>query len=125
MFVICREIMVKRIISLLILVPVAIVLIVLSVANRQTVTLALNPFDPGDQVLSIDLPFFVFLFAALILGLIVGSVATWLTQGKHRARARSSKKEAVKWHKEADRLKADTEPKDDRPGLPALGNSGR
>jgi uncharacterized integral membrane protein len=123
MVVTYRDIMVKRIISLLVLVPVAIVLIVLSVANRQMVTLALNPFDRSDQVLSLSLPFFVFLFLAVIVGMIVGSLATWLNQGKHRARARSSKKEAVKWHKEADRLKADTEPKGDRAGLPALGNT--
>ena len=117
--------MVKRIISLLILVPIAIVLIVLSVANRQSVTPALNPFDRSDHVMSLTLPFFVFLFAAVIFGMIIGSAATWLSQGKHRARARTSKKEAVKWHKEADRLKADTEPKDERTGLPALGSPGR
>ena len=117
--------MVKRIISLLILVPIAIVLIVLSVANRQSVTLALNPFDRSDHVMSLTLPFFVFLFAAVIFGMIIGSAATWLSQGKHRARARTSKKEAVKWHKEADRLKAETEPKDERTGLPALGSPGR
>ena len=59
--------MVKRIISLLILVPIAIVLIVLSVANRQSVTLALNPFDRSDQVMSVTLPFFVYLFGAIII----------------------------------------------------------
>ena len=118
--------MVKRIISLLILVPIAMVLIVLSVANRQSVTLALNPFDRSDQVMSVTLPFFVYLFGAIIIGMIIGSVATWWSQGKHRARARSSKKEAVKWHKEADRLKADTEPKkEERQGFPALSGSGR
>ena len=115
--------MVKRIISLLILIPIAIVLIVLSVANRQAVTLALNPFDRGDQVMSVTLPFFIFLFFAIIVGMIIGSLVTWWNQGKYRSRARSSKKEAVKWHKEADRLKADTEPKkEERQGFPALGS---
>ena len=47
--------MVLRFIKLIILVPIAIALIVLSVANRHLVTLALNPFRPEDQVLSFSL----------------------------------------------------------------------
>jgi Protein of unknown function (DUF1049). len=110
--------MVKRIISLLILVPVAIVLVVLSVANRQTVTLALNPFETSDRVLSVSAPFFVFLFAALIAGMVIGSVATWFKQGKYRAKARTQQREAVKWQTEADRLKAN--PPAPAPAGPAL-----
>lgn len=98
--------MIKRILGLVILIPLAIVLIMLSVANRDAVTLALNPFDPTDQVLSATAPFFVFLFAALMLGMIIGSLATWFKQGKHRQRARASATEAVKWQSEADRQKA-------------------
>ncbi|WP_420406719.1 DUF1049 domain-containing protein [Hoeflea sp.] len=98
--------MVKRIIGLVVLIPLAIVLIMLSVANRTAVTLALNPFQPQDQVLSVTAPFFVFLFAALMLGMIIGSLATWFKQGKHRKRARKEASEAVKWHTEADRQKA-------------------
>jgi uncharacterized integral membrane protein len=98
--------MIKRIIALAILVPLGIVLIMLSVANRQAVTLALNPFDPTDALLSVTLPFFVFLFLALITGMILGSLATWFKQGKHRKQARVQASEAVKWHTEADRQKA-------------------
>ncbi|MEQ8482153.1 MAG: DUF1049 domain-containing protein [Hoeflea sp.] len=98
--------MVKRIVALVILVPLAIVLVMLSVANRTAVTLALNPFQPQDQALSVTAPFFVFLFAALMLGMIIGSLATWFKQGKHRKRARKEASEAVKWHTEADRQKA-------------------
>ena len=98
--------MIKRIIGLAIFVPLGIILIMLSVANRQAVTLALNPFDPADSLLSVTLPFFVFLFLALIIGMIIGSLATWFKQGKHRKRARVNANEAVKWHTEADREKA-------------------
>jgi len=94
--------MVKKLINLVILVPLGIVLIVLCVANRQSVTLAFNPFRPEDGMLSVSAPFFVFLFLALILGLIVGSAATWVSQGKFRKRARTEAREAIKWHAEAD-----------------------
>ncbi|MBO3758792.1 DUF1049 domain-containing protein [Ciceribacter sp. L1K23] len=97
--------MLRKIITLVVLVPLGIVLIVLSVTNRQSVTLALNPFRPEDQVLSLTAPFFVFLFVALMIGLLAGSFATWLSQGKHRKRARVEKKTALKWQAEADKHK--------------------
>ena len=101
--------MIKRIVNVLFLIPVGIVLIVLSVANRQSVTLALNPFRPEDSVLSVKAPFFVYLFLALILGLVLGALITWFTQGKHRKRARLEANEAVKWHTEADKHRARAE----------------
>jgi NADH:ubiquinone oxidoreductase subunit 3 (subunit A) len=95
--------MITRILKLVIFIPVAIVLIVLSVANRHVVTLALNPFRPEDNLLSLSLPFFVFLFLALLIGVVVGSFATWLTQGRYRKRARDEAQEARKWRDEAGR----------------------
>mgnify|MGYP001825875202 FL=1 len=95
--------MTRKLINIIILVPVAIILIVLSVANRNWVTLALNPFDPGDTVLSVGAPFFVFLFVALMIGMVVGSLATWFRQGRYRKKARQEAKEAVRWHTEADK----------------------
>lgn len=102
--------MLKKIVNIVVLIPVAIILIVLSVANRQTVTLALNPFNPADSVLSASAPFFVFIFLAVIFGLVVGSLATWFGQGKYRKRARNEAHEAVKWHAEAEkhRTRAET-----------------
>lgn len=113
--------MLKKLINLMILVPLGIVLIVLSVANRQSVTLALNPFLPDDRLLSLTAPFFVFLFAALILGFVIGAVGMWIAQGKYRKRARTEAKTAVKWQAEADRHKTQAEQLAGRPlaGLPS------
>ncbi len=97
--------MAKKITNLLIFLPLGIILIIFCVANRQVVTLAFNPFRPEDQVLSLSAPFFVFIFVPLIIGMVVGSAATWFNQGKHRKRARTEAKEAVRWHAEADRHK--------------------
>ena len=101
--------MMKKIINILILAPIGIVLIVLSVANRQPVTLALNPFRPEDSMLSVTAPVFLYLFLAVILGMIIGSAATWISQGKHRKRARTEASEAVKWHTEAEKHKSRAE----------------
>ena len=97
--------MLKRLISLVILIPLAIVIVVLSVANRHAVTLALNPFNPADPVLSVTLPFFVFLFLALIFGLLIGAFVTWLNQGAWRRQARNEAHAARKWREEADKQK--------------------
>jgi uncharacterized integral membrane protein len=98
----------KKILSLVILVPLGVLLIVLSVANRQSVTLALNPFRPDDSVLSVTAPFFLFLLLSLLLGMLIGSVGTWWTQGRYRRQARIEAREAIKWHSEADRQKTQT-----------------
>jgi len=93
--------MILRFIKLVILVPVAVALVVLSVANRHAVTLALNPFRPDDRVLSLSVPLFVLVLAALIIGVVLGSLVTWLAQGRYRKQAREEASEARKWREEA------------------------
>ena len=97
--------MTRKIINIVILIPVAVILIVLSVANREWIRFALNPFNPDDKVLSVSAPFFIFLFVALIVGMVIGSFATWLSQGRYRKRARREAREAVRWQAEADKQK--------------------
>ncbi|GGB47251.1 hypothetical protein GCM10011316_19190 [Roseibium aquae] len=90
----------------LILFAVAVVLVPLSVANRQTVSIALNPFDPQDPRLTIpDVPLFWVIFASLGLGIVLGGMGAWAKQGKWRKEARAKRQEADKWHREADQLR--------------------
>lgn len=91
--------MLRKALNLIILLPLAVVLILLSVANRQLVTLAFNPFRPEDSVLAIQAPFFVFLFVAVMIGIVLGSAATWFAQSKYRKRARTLRDENLKWQK--------------------------
>jgi uncharacterized integral membrane protein len=95
--------MIMRFVRLVILVPIAIILIVLSVANRHSVTLALNPFRPEDSVVALTLPLFILLLLTLMIGIVLGSAATWFSQGRHRKRARDEAHEAKKWRDEAGR----------------------
>ena len=111
--------MIRKLANLFILLPVGILLVVLSVANRQPVSLALNPFRPEDAQLAVQAPFFVFLFAALMLGMILGSLATWFKQGRHRKQARVQSREAAKWQAEADTHKTRAEEIAGR-GLPQI-----
>jgi len=95
----------KKLISLAVFVPLAIVLIVLSVANRHLVTFNVDPINPAQPFLAFTMPFFVFLFLALLTGLLLGSIFTWFSQSKHRKFAREKKHEAAKWQSEAEEQK--------------------
>lgn len=85
--------MLNRIVVVVILVPVAIVLIALAVANRQMTAFTLDPFNPGNGALTVQLPLFVMLFVTLIVGMVIGGLATWLRQGRYRKEARVKRRE--------------------------------
>ena len=109
--------MLKRLIAVLVLAPVAIVLIALAVSNRTPTRFTIDPFNPGNPVLTMELPLFIWLFAALGVGMIIGSVATWFKQGRYRKSARENirKVEELKEKKAA-------QPTSTSAALPALGN---
>jgi uncharacterized integral membrane protein len=86
--------MYNRFLLIVVFVPLAVVLIALAVANRGLTAFTLDPFNPGNPALTLQLPLFVLLFAALAIGLIVGSIATWLKQGRYRKLARQRGQEA-------------------------------
>jgi uncharacterized integral membrane protein len=93
--------MTNRLVTIIVLLPLAIVLVALCVANRETVTLTIDPFNPGNPALSWSAPLFVWLFGVLIVGLLLGGAVTWLNQGKHRKRARVNKAEADRLRQQA------------------------
>jgi uncharacterized integral membrane protein len=86
--------MLRRFVSILILAPLAIVLVALAVANRGAVSFTIDAFNPGSASLTWQVPLFALLFIALAAGLVFGSFATWLAQGRHRRAARQGKAEA-------------------------------
>jgi uncharacterized integral membrane protein len=94
----------KRIMWVLIAFPAAALLVTLAVANRHAVRLVLDPFRPETPVISLVMPFYGFLFGALVIGVILGGTATWLTQSRWRRTARVRTTEAKRWQSEADRL---------------------
>jgi uncharacterized integral membrane protein len=111
-----------RFLKNLILLPIAIVLVTLAVANRHDVTLSLDPFNSADPAISIQAPMFWFLFAAVAFGVFIGGVASWIRQGKWRKEAREKRREANRWHEEADRMKAALPEKPAGPALPPAGS---
>ena len=96
--------MLRRIVWFAIAFPLAILLVTLAVANRHGVRLVLDPFRPADPVISLVLPFYVYLIGALLVGVVLGGIATWMTQARWRRNARQRAAEAYRWQAEAERL---------------------
>ena len=90
----------------LLLAPIAIILVLFGVANRQSITLLLDPFARAGEGFSITLPLFMFFFAVLGAGIVIGYIASWFAQGRHRKAERQLKRECDRLTGECDRLKS-------------------
>ena len=97
----------RNIIKALVLIPVALVVLAFAIANRREISVSLDPFGNGDtSALTVTAPLFVFLIAALLLGVLLGGAASWLGQSKHRKAARQGRSEIERLRAEAVSLKA-------------------
>ncbi len=86
--------------SWIILFPLAVLLIVFSVTNRDAITIDLWPFP-----VMIDVPLFALVFATLLVGVLWGGISAWLNGGKARRTARLKSREAEMTASENRRLK--------------------
>jgi uncharacterized integral membrane protein len=80
--------MIRKIVTVLVLLVLALVLVAFAVANRQIATVSLDPFDQEDPALVFSQPMYLLVFAVLIGGVLLGGCAAWLRQAGWRARAR-------------------------------------
>ena len=96
---------VPQIVSLLIIVPLAIVIVAFAMANRQSVTISFDPFSSASPAYAATVPLFVMIFALLILGVLVGGVAAWIRQAKWRRTARRLDGEVRALHQEMDAIR--------------------
>jgi uncharacterized membrane protein YciS (DUF1049 family) len=94
----------RRFLFLFVLLPLAIIVVALSVANRDTVMLRLNPLAP-EAGWSFSAPLFVVLFATLAIGILAGGIATWIRQGKWRHAARAEQAKAEQLRRDVERLR--------------------
>ncbi|HEY5081357.1 MAG TPA: lipopolysaccharide assembly protein LapA domain-containing protein [Bauldia sp.] len=90
----------RRFLALFVVLPIAVVVVVLSVANRGSVIFSLNPIGGVADGWAVSAPLYVFLFFAVLCGIIIGGIATWIRQGRWRHAARAERARA-------DRLRAD------------------
>ncbi|MFK8253518.1 lipopolysaccharide assembly protein LapA domain-containing protein [Ancylobacter terrae] len=98
--------MLRRLLLILIVLPLSLLVVALAVANRHSVALVLDPFSAAPEGFAVHVPLFLLLFATLILGVVLGGVAAWLRQGRYRRAARESRREARRTAAQAEELRA-------------------
>ena len=103
----------------LILLPIAILVVLLAVANRAPVALSFDPFSKGQPELSVTLPLFALILGAVALGVLLGGIGSWLAAGRQRREKRMSARELNRLKAEADRLRQNIV--QNRPALPGSG----
>jgi len=79
---------VARLLSWIILTPLAVVIVVFAVSNRASVTVALWPLPFTWQ-----LPLFLVVLAGALVGFVLGAAVAWISAGKARRRARAKTRE--------------------------------
>ena len=95
----------RKVVAAVILIPLAIVIIAFAVANRQIVTVSLDPFSSEHPASSLTLPLFALILVLLIAGVLIGGVAAWLRQAKWRRVARRLEREMQELRGEVASLK--------------------
>jgi hypothetical protein len=76
--------MIRKFVKAIVAVPAALVLAGLALANRQLVTVSFDPFDASDMDFTVTVPLWLLGFTILTVGVVLGGVAAWLKQGRHR-----------------------------------------
>jgi uncharacterized integral membrane protein len=80
--------MTRKLVTYFVLVPIAIIILMFAVANREIITVSFDPFSTVQPALSFTMPLFVLIFILVIFGVILGGFAAWLRQAKYRRHVR-------------------------------------
>ncbi|WP_395666572.1 lipopolysaccharide assembly protein LapA domain-containing protein [Methylocella sp.] len=98
-----------RFLKWLILLPVAAVILALAVANRHMATIYLDPFpNGGPNGPQVSAPFYLLMLGTLMVGVLIGGVATWMGQGRSRRAARQARAELRRTRAELVQLEPQT-----------------
>lgn len=99
-----------RLIKYSFLAAVAVILMVLALANSGKVTLTVLPESLASATgfsWAIELPLFVVIFGGILAGLLIGFIWEWFREHKHRAEAALRRSEVQKLESELKRLKGE------------------
>lgn len=97
-----------RFIKYLFLAVVALVLVLLALANREPVTLTVLPDNLAEWVnwnFIITLPLFLVILGGIVAGLLIGFVWEWFREHRQRAEAKAQRRERDRLAREVAQLR--------------------
>lgn len=92
----------RKFLTAFVLVPLAIVIVMFAVANREIITVSFDPFDTAQPAFAPKMPLFVMIFVLVGVGVLIGGIAAWLKQHKWRNRARRAEADVRRLRAELD-----------------------
>ena len=95
----------------MILLPVLLAIVLFAVANDQSVTVHLNPFDKSDPVLRIELALYQIGFLVFVVGVLFGGAIVWVRQRARSRRMRDLRGDAALWQARAEWTERRPEPR--------------
>ncbi|HEY8124734.1 MAG TPA: LapA family protein [Methylocystis sp.] len=96
----------KSILRVIVFVPLALIILFFSMANRGSVRIGLDPFAPSDgSGPSFEAPIFLVVLASMAIGVLAGGVSSWLGHLSVRRAAKVARAEARKTRVEIDKLR--------------------
>lgn len=85
-----------KVLTRIALIPLLVATAYLAVANRHRVLFNLDPFNVDDPALALEMPLWLIILLAALLGILIGGSAAWVKQGRWRKEARQSRKTVAK-----------------------------
>jgi hypothetical protein len=76
--------------------PVTVLLIAFAIANRRVVTLSFDPFSQVAPALGFEVPLWAVAFFPLLIGVVLGGVASWTAAIQRQLRRAARKREEIK-----------------------------
>lgn len=89
-----------RLLTWIIMVPVALAVISFAVNNREAVAVDLWPAP-----YALDVPVFAIVLVSVVFGMLIGAIVAWFGGGKSRGRARANARRAASAEREAASLR--------------------
>lgn len=78
----------RTLLKAIVMAPFALLLIAFAIANHDTVSIALDPLNLVDPPLVYAMPLFLPIFIALVIGILLGGIAMWFSERRHRRAAK-------------------------------------
>jgi uncharacterized integral membrane protein len=86
----------RRVLVWIVLAPIAILALIFAVANRQLVTISVDPFSIEAPAYAVQVPAFLVIFVSLIFGVIIGGTAVWFGKLRWQMAAHRAEKELAR-----------------------------
>jgi uncharacterized integral membrane protein len=85
-----------------ILLPILLAVLLFALANDQSVTVHLNPFDKSDPVLRVELALYQIAFVVFVVGVLLGGLIAWGGRRRRMRRMRDRREDAALWQARAE-----------------------